>query len=473
MPHVCLFLACMLAALGASAQTLSLKQAVELAIEQSLAVRTGELSLRRSELDLRQNKLARYPSVNFRSTAGVQFGLNVDPTTNDLVQQRTTFASPSLDANLPLYQGGLIKRSIAQGKTQVAAAEADLDDIKQDVALGVAEAYLSSLLAQEQVETAENLLASARAELSRTERLIAAGTLAPVNQFEAESSVARQEQARTRALNDLALAKLRLKQLLRKPVDEVLELVDPATIDFDAITLPAVDGVELYAAALPRQPAIRAAELSEEAAAQGIAVAKSGYLPTLTAFGQLDTRYSSQAKQATSFVPGDLNEQTVFINSMPVTFGVETQVPVLENIPVTEQLRDFFGQAVGLSLNVPIFNNGRTKSAVEIAELALVQAQLATESERQDLEVEVQQAIQNAINARAEVTASKRALAAAQTAYEAALRRSELGAGSSYDLTNTQILLERAQTSLLLARYQYVFNAKVVDFYLGRPLDLN
>ena len=456
-----------------SAQTLTLKQAVEQAVEQSLDVQQAKLQLRSDEITLHNTELSRYPSINFRTTGGYQFGLSVDRTTNALVQQSSGFLTPSLDASAPIYQGGRIRRTIIQNRSQIAASEANVEVAQQNVSLQVAQNYLEALLAKEELYAAETRLKEAKAELDRFTKLIAAGSAAQVGQLELQSTVARLEQGLVTAKNQLQLSELRLKQLIRMPIDEVLTLLDPNTIDFDAINLQPVSGVELYQAALSRQPSIRAAEFGEVAAAQGIDVAKSAFYPSISAFGQLDTRYSTEAFRPTGDPTFDISEQTVFVNGQQVTLGIQQPNFMLERIPIGTQFNQFFGQAVGLSLNVPIFNAGQNQANLERAKLQLETAKQATETQRQLLEIEVEQAYQNALAGKADVEAAKRALEAATTSFEALKRRQEIGAASAYELTNSQLLLEQAQARFLQARYQYLFNVKVVDFYLGRPLDLN
>ena len=458
---------------AAGAQRLTLEEAVRRAVEESLPVRSARLQTRGTEIGLRASELERYPNLAFRANGGVQFGLNVDPTTNDAVQQRTGFASGSVDLGVPIYQGGRLNAAIAQNRAQLAADQASVEASEQDVALDVANRYLTSLLRTEDLRAARSQRADAEAELDRTRRLIAAGTLAPAQEVEAASALSRQASLVVAAENALALAELNLRQLLRFGPDEPLNLIDPSQIDFDAVTLPPVQGVELYQAAVSRQPGVRAAELAAEAAEAGERVARAGFYPSVNGFAQLDTRYSSRAVQPVGDVELEVVEQEVFIDGNPVSVGFQQPVFRTENIPVGQQLQDFFGQAVGLSVNVPIFNNGRTRAAVQRAELAVEQARLTTERERLTLEIEVEQALQAARAARAEVEAAQRALAAAENAYAAAQRRAELGAGSAFDLTNAQLLLEQARATELNARYQFLFNAKVVDFYLGRPLTLD
>ncbi len=454
------------------AQQLTLKQAVDVAIERSLAVEQGTLQMKGDEISLYQAKMAQYPNLSAGAGVGLQFGLGVDPTTNNLVQQQIGFNSFNVNAGATLYQGGRIRNTIAQSKQQLASSMANVEATKQDISLQVAQLYLQAILSKEELIAANSRLTDAEQQLDRILRLIQAGSAAPADRFELESNLARQQQAVTQSENAVSLALLQLRQLLRMPAGEQIDVVSPETIDFDAIRVPVVTPEALYQTAINSQPSIRAAVLAEEAALTGIDVAKSNYYPTLSAFGQLDTRFSTSA-QTLAGTNSIVVSQPVTIDGQPSTLGTSQTVPIFEDQPYFDQLNNFFGQTVGLNLRIPIFSNGLANSAVERAKLSLAQSQLATLQEKQAVEIDVQQALQNAVAAMSDVEASTRAFQAAEAAYNAAQKRIDLGAGSTFELTSAQILLEQAQVTLIRARYQYLFNVKVVDFYLGRPLQLD
>lgn len=451
--------------------TMSLREVVDRAVEQSLVVENAQQQLALDRATLRRDEFARYPTVSSQNSGGYQFGFAIDPTTNILEQQTIGFLNLSLDANATLFSGGRINKSIAQSRAQLAASESSVAAAEQDVALQAAQLYLESLLAREAEGNANLLRDQFAAQLRVLGSRIAAGQVAPVDSFELAANVARQDQVLIAARNQQRLARLRLAQLLRLPPDQELRLASAETLDLDAVLLAEVTPAELFAAARDRQPNLRAAQLAEEAAALGVDVARAGYYPTLSAFGQANTRFSSQAVRRSQ---GDevIVEQDLVFDGQAVTVGFPQRPLLLEEIPFTEQLSDFFGQAVGLSLRIPIFSQGQNDAAVARARVAVDQARTRREQAELDLRIDTEQALLSAQNARAEVAAARRALNAAQASYDTAVRRAEFGAGSNFDLSDQQLLLEQAQNALLQARYQYVFNAKVVDFYLGRPLSL-
>lgn len=463
---------CLLCLPASTAQVMSLQQVVDRAVDQSLGVENAEQELDQERVNLRQSKLAQYPTLSAEGIGGYQFGLNVDPTTNSLKRQSIGFMRYSLDAGVTLYGGGRIRNTISRNEANLASAEATVAASRQDIALRAAQLYLEALLAEEALGNAESREAQFSAQLRTMEARISAGLVAPVERFELEAAVARQQQGVVAARNARSLALLRLSQLMRMPADQPVVLANAETLDLDAVQLAEVSAPELLAEARTRQPRLRAAEFAEQAAEFSTELARAGLRPSLSAFGQANTRYSSSARSFLDDGTFVQNDQKIVFNGQEATIGFLQPNVTQSRTPIGQQFNDFFGQSVGLSLRVPIFNQGLNNAAVSRAQSLQEQARIQRSQAELDFRIEVDQALLNAQNARSEVVAARRTLAAAQAAYDAATRRLELGSGSDFDLSDQQLLLEQAQIALLRARYQYVFNAKVIDFYLGRPLAL-
>jgi outer membrane protein len=66
--------------------------------------------------------------------------------------------------------------------------------------------------------------------------------------------------------------------------------------------------------------------------------------------------------------------------------------------------------------------------------------------------------------------ASKKAVETAQRSYELSKKRYDVNLLTSFELITNQNNLFRAQIDLLLARYDYVFKMKVLEFYKGQGL---
>ena len=64
--------------------------------------------------------------------------------------------------------------------------------------------------------------------------------------------------------------------------------------------------------------------------------------------------------------------------------------------------------------------------------------------------------------------AAELSLRSQQTAFENSQQRFSLGSLNSFDLEQSRIRLLNARSSLINAKYDFIFKTKVLDFYLGK-----
>lgn len=463
-----------LAILSAQAQNAwTLEKCVDYARQNNLSVKQAEYTIRNTELTKRQNEFNRLPGLSARTSGGLQFGRTIDPTTNTFNTEQIGFNSFSLDLSATLYGGNQINNSVKQSRIDMEAARLDAQATANDIGLSIASAYLSILLAEEQLANGRRRLELSQTQLEQTDKLIQAGSLPPNDRLDFLAQIALDEQAIVETQNLVAIGYLNLKQLLEIDPTEDIRIVRPESIQIPEGVDPfSFQTDEVYNTALQTQPQIRAADLRLESAQLGENIAQGGYLPTLSLFASLNTNYSSAFQSAIFGLVR--TKQTVFINNDPVEIEFENQAPVdFRDIPYDTQIRDNFGQTVGLSLGVPIYSNHRNRINVERARLTVLNTQVTNRQLRQQLKTDVQRSIADARAARESLQAAQRAADAAQAAYDNADKRFRLGAINSLEYTTARNNLDRAQVDVIRAKYQYLFNLKVVDFYLGRPISLD
>lgn len=184
---------------------------------------------------------------------------------------------------------------------------------------------------------------------------------------------------------------------------------------------------EVYNTAVGTQPQIRANELRLRSAELDVDIARGALLPTLTAFGGIDTRWSSAAKVIDQ-VNDVLVTQKVVFNGIEEEIQFQSQEFTFKDNPYFDQLDQNFGQSIGLSLQVPIYNNGRNRINVQRAQVGILNAKVQSDLTKQQLKNDVQAAIANARAGRLILEASERATDAAQIAFENAEKRFQLGA---------------------------------------------
>jgi outer membrane protein len=463
---------------GFAQQEWSLQRCVQYAWDNNLTVQQAELSTRNAELTTRQNQFNRLPTVNGSTSLGYQFGRTIDPTTNTFNNTRIGFNSYGVSGSVTLFSGNFINNQIKQSQFNQLAAEKDADNTRQTVALSVATAYLNILLSEEQLANAQTQLELAVQQLDRTDRLIGVGQLAGNARLDLEAQVARNEQLMIEAQNALDLSLLNLKQLLQLDPAQTLSLVRPELAVAEAMLVRDFTTGEVYRAALQSQPAVEAAQLRLEGNKLSEQIAESGRLPTLSLFGNLNSNYSSIARDFNNpntdnamQVPGDpvtvevggIRQDVIFFNTVGITYP---------NQGFGDQLNENFGQSLGLSLSVPIYNNHRNNIAAERARLNVISAELTSRQVTDQLKTDVETAITSFRAARNAYQASQRSLTASEAAFADAQRRFDLGAINSFEYNNAVNNQDIARRDLTRAKYQLLFNLKVVEFYLGQPLNL-
>lgn len=454
----------------------SLERCVRYAQENNLTIKQAVANAKTFVLSERQAKAARLPNVSATFNAGEQFGYTIDPTTNTFNTQATGYNSIGLNANISLFQGGLIHHSVKQAGWDRRAAEADAEQSVNNISLQVAAAYLNILLYEEQVQNAGRRVTLTEQQLSVTQKMIDAGTLPMVDKFTIEAQIARDQQSAVLAQNNIDLAYLNLKQLLQLEPDydlriEKPEIPVPADSQPETLTLGPI-----YQTALGNQPNIRAADYRVESAKEGIPIAKSAYYPSVGFGLNLNTNYS------TAFESPERIE--VYPYRIPVLIDGESRIfevpgEVIRNpinfrrVPYFDQIDQNFGQSIGLGINIPIYQNGRTRLSVERANLSLLNAQLQQNQARQTLKNDIQTAIANVRAANKQYEAAQRTLNSTTLAFQNMERRYTVGAINSFDLTTSKNNRDNAENDMVVAKYDFLFKLKILDFYLGKPLSLN
>jgi outer membrane protein len=455
-------------------ETWSLERCVAQAQENSRLVKQSQIQVKNTKLLQKQNEYDRYPSVSASSNLGFNFGRSVNPSTYTFENQTTNYNSWGLNARATIYNGGRINNQIKQGAIDIQAAEADLEQAASSIGLQVAQAYLQILLNEELLENARKRLQTAQSQLDRTEKQIKAGQLAPTARYELIAQVARDEQAIVTAANNVEIGILTLKNLLE------LSPETPFKIEKPTILVPKDANPEgfmfraVYNQALTTQPQIKAAEYRIKSAEMGVKLAEANLLPILSVSGGINSNYSSTIKDFTKGTRVTTERPLpAKINGVPATISFPEED--IKNVPKKSygsQLGDNFGQGVGLNLSIPIFDGFKNKIGIQRQKLSVETQMLALEREKQTLKSDVQNAIASAKAAKKQFEAAQKSYEAQKAAYDAVDKRVQIGNANGFELTLAKNNMDTAQGDLTVAKYDYLFRLKIVEFYEGKKLSL-
>ena len=89
-----------------------------------------------------------------------------------------------------------------------------------------------------------------------------------------------------------------------------------------------------------------------------------------------------------------------------------------------------------------------------------------------DRRKEIEQAWYNADAAYSKYRSAGVALASAKVAFAYEQRKAESGRSTIFDFNDAKTRMEKAESELVQAKYEFVFRSKILDFYRGKPLKL-
>ena len=459
-------------------ETWSLEKCLEYAETNNIILQQSKLQIDNAALDQKQAKFARYPNLNASSSASYNIGRAIDPSNNDLVFTDFLAQNYSLSSGVNIYSGLIQKNTLEQSKINLAASQYDLAQSKYDLGLNIARAYLGVLLAEEQLRIANNRVVLTNEQLDRTKKLINAGALARSAQVDIETQIALDEQSIIATENAVENAYLALKTTMNLDPSTEISIEEPEISANAAINLENLSVEEIFNLAVKTQPGFKADALRIESAEKGIDIAKGSLHPTLSAFASVGTQYANLTpdfdKEPVITNPrfDTSSLTTALIDGLPSNFQVVSPSADV-SFPIrayAKQLNDNLSYSIGLSLNVPIFNGLQARIGIERAELNLLNTQLLNEQSQQTLRNNIQQALFDAKAAKRQLDASDKTLAASKKSYENAEKRFNAGATGIFEYTSAKNAVDSAEINRSLAKYDYIFKLKIIDYYLGNSL---
>lgn len=455
-----------------SQEVWTLDRCIQYAIENSLSVKQTVVASDEAQINQRVANQGRYPFVDGSTSYNLSFGRQIDPTTNDFLNQSFGNQGFSVSASATLFNGGRITNEIKRAQVNKQVAMLDVEQIKNDLALDVALAFIQILFAQENLSNAQKSLDLINSQLEQMDHLIDAGNRPKNARLDLVAQAAQNEQLVVTAQNNIDIAYLGLKQLLQldDSYDMVIEAPDlpvPTEYEVESASTPVV-----YRQALEWQPSIKAGELRRQNAEIGVAIARSNLLPTFGIGGSIGSNWSSSARTFEE-VGTRLQSQQFFVNGEP--FNVEFETPVLEESKINypDQINQNLGYGFGLRINVPIYGQGRNKGMLDLARLEVVRSDIANEQVKNQLKTDVQRAVTDLKAARKNYDAALSTAEARRVAFEDTEKRFSLGVSNSFEYISAQNARDQAEVSLIIAKYDYIFKSKVLDYYQGKRITLN
>jgi|GEM_PF-1883538 len=418
---------------GGPPRTLTMEQAVQIALERNLSVTLSQSQVQTSSARVTGAFGTFLPQISVN--AGYTKQLSDDPVV--IVQgvpipidRPDNNYNASAGASLVLFDGFSRTANYSSARASFDAAMQTLDRTREDVAFQTRSAFLNALRAEQLIDVREGDLELAEERLAQNRQLVEAGAAQIGVVYSQEAEVANAELALEQARTDALVARNTLQLLLNYDPAGGVQLSSEglaSSID-DAEIQTARGRLGTFDDLLQRQAAnrsdLRAARLRVEAASSAVTAARAGYYPTIsTSLGWYWQKAGTD--------DGSANTQ----------FGLNFQFTPFDGFRTSEQV-----------------------------ELARAQEQSA-EIEYRRLEIEARSQLQQALarleGAERQLRAAEKAVAAARQNRYAADERYRLGAGgyADYLLANSQYLT--AQINQVNAVFNYRLALFEVQYQVG------
>jgi outer membrane protein len=403
-------------AASAGPEELSLERALQIAMHQQPSLQQSKAQLEAAQGRVDLARVAARPTITLDATAGTSSSFTATGGTGTASRANADFFSHAestglgAQANWRIYDFGQTSANIRAAELSADATAATVNTTTLDIRTNVEVAYLTAVADRKLVLVAETTVKSEDGHLDQARRFVAAQAHDPIEvaQAQARAANARSALAQSQSNEAIALANLR----------SAIGWVDPAnspTVAPNWPVSPEVDPAPLTAlvdTARKSRPEIVQLDKQLEAAGASLDAAHAERRPVLSASAQ------------TQWSPGTGNW------SPDPTWSA------------------------GLSLTWSLFDGGRAKADIRIANANMLSASATRDALLVTLTSQLDAARAQIIANRANVVASTEAVTAAKAQLQLAEARYTQGLGSQIELTDAQTAVTTAQGNLVQAEFQ-------------------
>lgn len=424
------------AQIAAPTEPLTLIRAVELARQNSPAIREAQANRDAAHSAKREAWLNHLPAIEVREIA-VRTDSPADVFGMQLMQERFSFSefttsdpnnpdpfdnvATEVSASMPIFTGWSLESGVKQAGRMALAAEAVQAHTNRAVELGVSQAFLGSRLADQFLELAERARATTAKHVEQAQAFFDVGMLVESDLLQANVKLAEMEETVIRARNGAHLPRAGLARAMGLEQNQTFELVAPSPM---AGPLPGSYDEALVQAMSTRSD-LQAVDRKVEAAGAGVTRAR----------GELFPQIGLMAKYA-------LNDDHLF--------GANGESYV-----------------VGAMASWKVWSWGQTFARVDRSESEHRAANEARRGYRQQVEFEVRQSWQAVEEARARLEVGTRGVEAAERALTIIEDRFGQGVARITDLLDAETMAHEARVREAQATTDMELAARTLSFAVG------
>ncbi|WP_124639279.1 TolC family protein [Amniculibacterium aquaticum] len=409
----------------------TLEDCISYAENNNLRIKQSKINIEAQENILKISQKDYLPTVGISANGSMNFGQNVLLGT---LQRNDNFShNLSANASINLYNGGRISKTIAKNKSDYSVAQYDFENTKYEINLQLIQNFLQILLQKEIYKINLEAKNYAQKMYEKTRLTTEAGITSKAIEQESYAEMIRKNQLLENAINEIDKAKLQLTSLLQLENYQDFDVSD--LLESSDYTMQNTDIEKLIAEAYRNNPSVQAAKQKIQSAKQQTEISKTNYLPSVTLTSGVGSFFFQYFNK-------DFNS----------------------SVPFWQQYNNNFGQQIGVSVSVPVFNKGNAKLQQQqgyinqkIAEnnLEITKQQLRSNVQKSYLDYESKLKNHKAILASMEAT---------QLSFSYAEKSFLAGKINIYELNTAKNNLMSIEGNLAQSKYNLIFGRFILNY---------
>lgn len=415
----------------------TLKQCVETAIANNMNVKQRDLQMQREEVGWKQGRENLLPSISGSVGHSLNQGRNINTATNTYINQSNTSASYNLSGDVTLFNGLRLLNNMKSSQYAYEASRMELQQQKDQLTLDVILAYLQVLTNMDLLDQSQKQVAVTLKQVERLEIMNKEGAIKPSDLYDLKGQLADNKMAIISNQNAVNGSKLALQQLMNIPSTKNFE-VERLTADQFAMDY-AISPDSIYQVALQQLSIVKATELRQKSAEKDVKAAKGNLFPRIGLNGGIGSNYNSRATDSAG-----------------------------KKIGYYDQISNNYGTSVGIGISIPILNGLQRRNQVTLAKIDQKSAEYTVQTTQIQLKQNIERDHFNMEASLGRYQALVDQVASYTESFHAAEVRFNAGASTSVDYLIAKNNLDRANTNLIISRYDYVLRTKILDYYQAK-----
>ena len=373
-----------------------------------------------------QSKMERLPNLNVSLSESLNTAKDSPSSWN---------GNYGVSTNVTLYQGGNVDNTIKQNKLKTEQSSHQTSQYENTLTIQILQAFLSVLGNEELLKYQKSVADTGEEQVKQGKYQFEAGQILESDYLLLEAQYANDKNNISDTEIAIENSLIKLKSLLSMNPTEDIQIIYPDTAALVKMSfIPSADYV--LDRAKNTLPDLKISRYNVDIANMNVKLAKSGYSPTVSLFGNAGTGHAKDYSD----------------------FG--------------QQLSDRLNAQVGLSLSIPIYDNSRTKSKVTQSRIALQQVELDKKQTELDIIQNITTEYRDVISTYNRYQTTNIRQNAYRKTFEAYQAQFNVGSITAVDLLQQQNNYISAMNDYIQNKYGFMLKRKILDVYMGIPVTM-